>query len=214
MPWLIFERITGGTAVGNFDTCSKSGDAGGDARAATVTFNYELPRDVYSNGTNYPITFSKMGYLHKLSTSDNRPLTYFGHYLPALDGGDQLEFLKYGTVLATITPANVIAKTGACPNALNPYCGNPRGAFAGAVKHEQFAFINVCFFRWRQLHAICIFENFDQGGYESDNHTVGCFLNKDGVVSEPATWAMLNAGFGLVGLAARLRQTPAAAASA
>jgi hypothetical protein len=116
--------------------------------------------------------------------------------------------------LATITPANVIAKTGACPNALNPCCGNPTGPFAGAVKHEQFAFINTYLSDGASCDAICFFDNLKRGGYESDNHTVGYFLNKGGVVPEPATWAMMIAGFGLFGLAACLRQTPAAVASA
>ncbi|QMW24460.1 PEP-CTERM sorting domain-containing protein [Sandaracinobacteroides saxicola] len=42
------------------------------------------------------------------------------------------------------------------------------------------------------------------GGYESDNHTVGFFNDITGsAVPEPATWAMMIIGFGLVGSAMR-----------
>lgn len=51
------------------------------------------------------------------------------------------------------------------------------------------------------------------GGYESDNHTVGHFITKGtgtvveqlGVVPEPASWALMIAGFGLVGATVRRR---------
>ncbi len=63
-------------------------------------------------------------------------------------------------------------------------------------------------------------ENPQQGGYESDNHTVGHFLTEGtgtgvplspgsfptGAVPEPATWAMMLAGFGLVGATVRRRR--------
>jgi hypothetical protein len=173
-----------------------------------------LPGDVYSNGTNYAVTFSNGGYLLELSTSDNSPLTYFGYYLPALDNGNKLEFLKGGSIVATITPGNVIANTGACPNVANPYCGNPGGPFAGGNKREPYAFINVYFSDGASFDAVRFFENPQVGGYESDNHTVGYFIEKGGVVPEPATWAMMIAGFGLVGFAARRRREGAAVVSA
>jgi PEP-CTERM motif len=166
--------------------------------------------DVYSNGTNYAVTFSTGGYMLSLSTSDDSPLTYFGYYLPALDGGNQLEFLKDGVVVATINPAAVIANTGTCPNGANPYCGNPNGPFAGGNTGEPYAFINVYFSDGASFDAVRFFENPTVGGYESDNHTVGYFVTRGVVVPEPATWAMMIAGFGLVGFAARRRRTTAA----
>jgi hypothetical protein len=162
--------------------------------------------DIYSNGTNYAVTFGTGGYLLELSTSDDSPLTYFGYYLPALDRGNQLEFLKDGVVVATITPLDVIANTGSCPDGSNPYCGNPGGPFAGANTGEPYAFINVYFSNGASFDAVRFFEDPTVGGYESDNHTVGYFITKGGVVPEPATWAMMIAGFGLVGFAARRRR--------
>jgi hypothetical protein len=171
--------------------------------------------DVYSNNTDYAVTFSTGGYLLELSTSNNSPLTYFGYYLPALDRGNQLEFLKNGAVVATITPADVIAKTGACP--ASPYCGNPTEPWASAQFNnsgEPYAFINIYFSDGASFDAIRFFENPTVGGYESDNHTVGYFIDKGGVVPEPATWAMMISGFGLVGFAARRRRATAAVVTA
>ena len=43
----------------------------------------------------------------------------------ALDMGNQLEFLRGGSVVGTFARADLIAALGAC-TASNPYCGNPR----------------------------------------------------------------------------------------
>lgn len=184
-------------------------DFGTTGNPVVITGKYTnveiLDGDVYSNGTDYAVTFSGSGYSLKLSTSDNSPLTYFGYYLPALDRGNQLEFLKGGVTVATIMPSDVIGQTGACPNGLNPYCGNPTGPFAGGNKGEPYAFINVYFDGVDSFDEVRFFEDPQVGGYESDNHTVGYFINKGGVVPEPATWAMMILGFGLVGFAARRR---------
>lgn len=142
-------------------------------------------------------------YTLELSTSNASPLTYFGYWLSALDRGNQLEFLKDGNVVATITPASVIGNTGICP--ASAYCGNPSGPFAGQNVGEPYAFINVYFTDGDSYDAIRFFEDPDAGDYESDNHTVGYFILQGGVVPEPATWAMMIAGFGLVGAAARRR---------
>ena len=117
----------------------------------------------------------------------------------------QLPTLRAGLPHASITPADVIANTGSCPDGSNPYCGNPGGPFAGANKGEPYAFINVYFSNGASFDAVRFFEDPTVGGYESDNHTVGYFITKGGVVPEPATWAMMIAGFGLVGFAARRR---------
>lgn len=151
-------------------------------------------------------------YLLELSTSDDSPLTYFGYWLSALDRGNQLEFLKDGAVVATITPLDVLGNTGACP--AGPYCGNPSGPYAGRNMGEPYAFINVYFTGGDSFDAIRFFESPDAGDYESDNHTVGYWTQKGGVVPEPATWAMMILGFGLVGVAARRRQATLAHTSA
>jgi hypothetical protein len=143
-------------------------------------------------------------YSLKLTTSDNSPLTYFGYWLSALDNGNQLKFLKNGIEVASIMPANVIANTGACPG--GPYCGMPSGPRAGENQREPYAFINVYFSGGDSFDEIIFTESPDVGDYESDNHTVGYYVTRGGV-PEPATWAMMILGFGLVGFAARRRQT-------
>ena len=48
-----------------------------------------------------------------LSTSGAAPgVNYFGYRLSALDTGNQLAFLKGGTVVGTFTPADLIAALG------------------------------------------------------------------------------------------------------
>lgn len=205
-----------GRATGAGQTFTTDFGTSGDPVVITGKYsNVEIRSgDQYSNGTEYAVTFGTGGYLLELSTSDNSLLTYFGYYLPALDRGNQLEFLKNGVVVATIKPLDVIANTGTCPNGANPYCGNPGGPFAGQNPGEPYAFINVYFSDGASFDAVRFFEDPTVGGYESDNHTVGYFITKGGVVPEPATWAMMIAGFGLVGFTARRRREGGARALA
>ncbi len=99
----------------------------------------------------------------------------------------------------------MIAATANCKSTSNAYCGNPSGAFAGKNDDEPYAFINVYFTMGDSFDEVIFTELPDVGDYESDNHTVGYFITRGGVVPEPATWAMMIAGFGLVGVAARRR---------
>jgi hypothetical protein len=195
-------------SLGNGQTFTTDFGTTGDPIVITGTYKgvdvYDADQYGGDDGSNYAVTFSSGGFLLELSTSDNSPLTYFGYWLSALDRGNQLEFLKDGSVVATITPADVIARTGACP--ASPYCGMPDGPFAGQNKGEPYAFINVYFDGGDSFDAVRFFESPQVGGYESDNHTVGYFVTKGGV-PEPATWAMLITGFGLVGAAARRRRS-------
>jgi len=86
--------------------------------------------------------------------------------------------------------------TGACP--ASPCCGNPNSAFEGLNLGEPCSFLNVHFTDGVTYDHIRIFQ-IGGGGYESDNHTVGFFTRPGGMIPEPATWAMMIAGFGLVG---------------
>jgi hypothetical protein len=140
-----------------------------------------------------------------LTTTLESGLNYFGYWLSALDGGNRLEFFSGGMSLGQITPASVNATIG-CPSA---WCGNPNTAFLGGNPNEPYAFLNVYFKPGITYDRIKIFQ-IGTGGYESDNHTVGFFLEKN-VVPEPGTWAMMIAGFGLVGAAMRRRRVALAA---
>jgi hypothetical protein len=106
-----------------------------------------------------------------LSTSGAAPgVNYFGYWLSALDTGNQLAFLKGGTVVGTFTPADLIAALGPC-SASNQYCGNPNPPFLGDDSRQPYAYVNfvdtVGFF-----DEIDVTENPAIGNYESDNHTV------------------------------------------
>ncbi len=148
------------------------------------------------------------GYDLTLSTARPEGITYFGYWLSALDNGNVLEFYKGATKVYTFLPTDVRNVIGMCPNS---YCGNPNAAFAGQNTGEPYAFINIFFTGGDTFDRIRFFESPSVGNYESDNHTVGYFRDVVGnPVPEPATWAMLIAGFGMVGFAARRRRAIAA----
>lgn len=138
-----------------------------------------------------------------INQTAGRGTNYFGMYVSAFDPGNFVDFRRGGTTVFTFAPANLLAAIGACPNVNNAYCGNPRN---GAVADEPFVFINfenkTSFFDEvviRQASPITA-----NAGYQTDNHTFGA-------VPEPATWLMLIAGFGMVGVKARRRNTAVAA---
>lgn len=138
-----------------------------------------------------------------INQTAGRGTNYFGMYVSAFDPGNFVDFRRGGNIVFTFAPANLLAAIGACPNVNNAYCGNPRG---GAVPAEPFVFINfvnkTSFFDEvviRQASPVN-----PSAGYQTDNHTFGA-------VPEPATWLMLLAGFGMVGVTARRRNTAVAA---
>ncbi|WP_353217877.1 PEPxxWA-CTERM sorting domain-containing protein [Sandarakinorhabdus sp.] len=138
-----------------------------------------------------------------INQTAGRGTNYFGMYVSAFDPGNFVDFRRGGNTVFTFSPANLLAAVGACPNVNNAYCGNPRG---GSVPAEPFVFINfvnkTSFFDEvviRQASPINA-----NAGYQTDNHTFGA-------VPEPATWLMLIAGFGMVGVTARRRNTAVAA---
>jgi hypothetical protein len=185
--------ITGAYRNVDIRNADQYGGAGGNTRYAEV------------DGAAYTLTLTA-----KDSLNNDVPLTYFGYWLSALDRGNQLTFYNGDTIVASITPSDVLGNTGSCPNfnnAYNPYCGNPNDPLANRRnKGEPYAFINVYFTGGDSFNKIVFSEIPDVGDYESDNHTVGYFVNTGGVVPEPATWAMMIMGFGLVGFAARRRR--------
>ena len=167
----------------------------------------------------YPVTFSSSGYELDLSSTIPGGVNYFGYWLSALDSGNTVTFYSHGHQLFTFNPQDVIdAVNGHADHA--SYYGNPNAAFHGLNSGEPYIFLN--FFNDAGTFDKVVFaENPQQGGYESDNHTVGHFLTKgtgtsvplSNPVPEPTTWALLFAGFGLVGFAARRRQASAVVAA-
>lgn len=152
------------------------------------------------------------GFDLRFTTTRPEGVNYFGYWLSALDRGNQLEFYNGDTLVFSFTPEAVIGRIGACPDAGNLYCGNPTGAFQGQNAREPYAFVNIFFTAGQTFDRVRFFEDPRTGNYESDNHTIGLFNTITGnPVPEPATWAMLIAGFGMVGHAARRRRRIAAA---
>mgnify|MGYP001064332590 CR=1 FL=1 len=159
--------------------------------------------------TNFASTASTAGYSLSLTTSDPAGINYFGFWLSALDSGNTLTFSRAGTTVFTFSPADVLALV----NGLPAYFGNPTAAFSGQNSAQPYVFLNF-FDTTGTFDKVVFSENPTVGGYESDNHTVGFFTRQSGTpvpgVPEPASWALMIAGFALVGSAMRRTRTTAA----
>jgi hypothetical protein len=162
----------------------------------------------------HAVTFTGSGYTLDLSTSLPGGVNYFGFWLSALDGQNQLKFFKGGTLVFEFDATRARDFINALPNR-NDYFGNPTPGFSGRNSGEPYAFLNFYGLDGTTFDRIQFFQNPVSGGYESDNHTVGQWERPTGTplaVPEPASWAMLIAGFGLVGAASRRQRRPIVAA--
>jgi hypothetical protein len=172
---------------------------------------------------NYAVTFSEKGYSLDLYSSIKGGVNYFGYWLSALDQGNQVTFYSKDKLLFTFDPTDVLKAVEKNGDA-KKYYGNPNEKFAGQNSGEPYIFLNF-FNDAGSFDRVVFAETPARGGYESDNHTVGHFLEKGtgtsidinpgsfpGAVPEPATWAMLAAGFGLVGVSTRRRRPTVVAA--
>lgn len=157
-------------------------------------------------------------YTLDLSATVPHGTDFFGYWISALDRGNQVSFYSIGRLLFTFTPTDVLAAVNASPDRAQ-YYGNPNAAFGGQNSGEPYIFLSF-FSNDRSFDNIVFDETPRYGGYESDNHTVGRFTGQgtgtivplvdstfEASVPEPATWAMMVAGFGLVGAGMRHRAT-------
>ncbi len=164
---------------------------GGSPITGTLT-GFELGNSQSYGGVGYfyggAFGSDQYGIVHgdatlKLST----PVTYFGLWAAALDSNNTIELLSNGVSLGSF---NLVDTIGALSS---DYNGNPNN---GQDSGEKFAFVN--FLSSTPFDTI----EFHQtgGGFEFDNLTVG------GAVPEPASWAMMLAGFGAMGTVMRRRK--------
>lgn len=119
---------------------------------------------------------------------------YFGLWASALDGGNAVAFYKGGALVDTVSLVSYPLS--------DAYRGNPNANRLGQNSGEKYAFFNfVVAGSYDEVHLI---QN-NGGGFELDNVTVG-----SAIVPEPETWALMIAGFALVGIGMRRRRlTPA-----
>jgi hypothetical protein len=166
----------------------------------------------YGSG-RYAATFSDTGFTLDISSTVRGGANYFGYWLSALDPGNKVSFYRGSRLLFTFNPQDVINAVQATGNP-SAYYGNPNVPFLGQNSGEPYLFVNF-FANSGRFDRVVFQETPMVGGYESDNHTVGRFLTKgtgtevpitSGFVPEPASWAMLIAGFGLVGTTMRRRR--------
>lgn len=159
--------------------------------------------------TRYAETSAEDGYTLKFTAAPAGGVTYFGLWWSALDAGNKITFYQAGKEVFSFGATeytNLLKGSNASVPA--GYFGNPNAPFLGNNKNEPYAFIN--FYSSDAFDKIRFFEAPKKGGFETDNHTVGQWLSLE-PVPEPSSWAMLIAGFGLVGAAARRRNRVAVA---
>lgn len=164
----------------------------------------------------YAVTFTNPGFTLDLTTTRPGGVTYFGFWLSALDGNNSVTFSQGGVELFTFSATNARDFINGLPNA-GSYYGNPNPGFAGQNASEPYAFLNFYAAGGARFDKVA-FNQLGGGGYESDNHTVGVWNRMSGTiipiaggVPEPQTWALLIAGFSMVGFSLRRRERAVAA---
>lgn len=170
--------VTGSYSGVTVSNANQYGGAGGTGRFATIA--------------------STAGYTLTLNSTDARGLNYFGLWISAIDGLNQLTFLKNGRVVDSFSASALNSLIGNDPR----YRGNPDGTYKGLNTGERYAFVNFSFDRTKAFDTVRLAQSTAGAGFESDNHTVGF---NSAAVPEPATWGMLIFGFGMVGGALRRR---------
>jgi hypothetical protein len=170
------------------------------------------------NTGKYAVAFRDTPYSLKLDQGVN----YFGYWLSALDAGNTVTFYNGNTMLFSFDASDVLRAVDAAPTAdKDEYYGKPGtgdSRWERANAGEPYIFLNFFANGGLTFDRVEFAEQPTYGGgYESDNHTVGFYTSKGtgttvklvdsviGTVPEPASWAMMVGGFGLVGGTMRRR---------
>ncbi len=184
----------------------------GDNGVIEGTYSKEIEikkQDNYGGegGSNYAVTFDQTGYSLSLNNLQDpgAGVTYFGYYLPALDGGNVLELWSGATKIFTFSQQTVLTALQARSD-YSDYLGKPDAPNQGENGAQPYVFVNFFGTDGTTFDKIVFRESPEVGGYESDNHTVGYYKDITGTVPgvpEPATWAMMIIGFGAAGTMVR-----------
>ena len=211
----------------NFNTGGAASANLGTSITGTFSGSFSInPADQYGGAGgqgNYIVAYASGGIDLTLGHTAALPgINYVGLQISALDAGNTLTFYNNGVQVGQYGPADMIASLGACPNASNPYCGNPT---TGQDATEQFAYVN--FFDLSGYFNEIKLTETGGGGFESDNYTAGyvdtAAMFQTSAVSEavsavpepPSMGPLLSVLAALLGFAAwerrrRLRVSPAA----
>ena len=164
----------------------------------------------------YAVTFDNPGYTLDLTTTRPGGVTYFGFWLSALDASNSVSFYQGNSMLFTFNASDAANFINSLPNRDSYRC-NSNAPFVGQNCGEPYVFLNFYAEAGTTFDRVA-FNQVGGGGYESDNHTVGIWNTKSGtiipnagVVPEPESWALMIAGFSMIGVSMRRRSRTVAA---
>ena len=127
-------------------------------------------------------------------TFTGAPANYFGFYASAIDAGSTVTVFSGLTQVYTHALPLVPIATG--------HFGNPDAPFTGQNVFEGYAFFNVM--SSSAITSVVFSQAPTGGNFEFDNLTIAA-------VPEPANWALMFAGFAMVGFSIRRRTAYASA---
>jgi hypothetical protein len=143
---------------------------------------------------------------------------YFGLWMSSIDAGNTITFFKGGKQVFAYTGAEVKTLIDGLKTGSQFYC-SPVG---GKTCDQPNAFVNFYGAEGVTFDKIIFGQTPGAGVFGSDNHTIGRWKTQSGsfvpdaladvgAVPEPQAWAMLLAGFGMVGMNMRRRNRAVAA---
>ncbi len=192
---------SGFTGTTNFNGSGITGTYSGDYAI--------LPADMYggAGGTGkYIATTTPNGKPGSYTLTLSQQVNYFGLWFSALDSGNDLYFYNNNTLVYSFLPSNYSTLVGPCPDASNPYCGNPNSAFLGQDSGQQYAYLNFLDTNGT-FNKIVFTEDPAVGQFESDNQAIAQNVNSiPGTQITPEPDTLMLFGTGILGLAGIVRR--------